>query len=436
MTEAEKGKSGNDAKGSLIAVAKVIFGNGSYVGLGFLANVISANGLTPAQFGLVSITLATLNVLQELCGNGLDLAMVRLAGPHAQDKPRVAASYYRSALQLKLLINGVIALAICLLAPQLAAGVFDNPDIEPLLKWVALGLIGASLYNYTLARIQAEERFSLYAVLRIANNIGKLVILGLVWLFDFFNPDSVLAAWILAFFIGYLLSLAYNAGRKPLLRESLHFESEYWKKLIEFGKWVVASSFLFSLYSRTDMLILARYSDTADIGHYAAAWNITYIIDLMTYSVIVALLPKATRIHSHRDFSAYLRSTFLICLLLAAMLMPLFFLSDWFFAVFFPAYSDAGGLFRILFAGALITLLFHPLYLILYARNRVNRLTLINLLLVIFCALLGLLVIPDYGATGAAWVTVSGRLFSSALICYFVYRELRIVFAGEQAQAS
>jgi Na+-driven multidrug efflux pump len=49
----------------------------------------------------------------------------------------------------------------------------------------------------------------------------------------------------------------------------------------------------------------------------------------------------------------------------------------------------------------------------------------VNLLLVLFVLLDGLLVIPAHGTTGAALVTVAGRVFGSALICYFVFSEVR-----------
>ncbi|MCB1704798.1 MAG: oligosaccharide flippase family protein [Halioglobus sp.] len=431
ITQSEKKSSGG-----LLAVAKVILGNGSYVALGFLANVVSANGLSPAQFGLVSIALATLNVLQEICGNGLDLGMVRLAAPHLEKNPGAAAAYYRAALQIKLLVNGGVALLLYVLAPQIALLVFENADMTPMLRWVSFGLMGACMYNYMLARVQAEERFSLYAVLRASNNIGKLLVLGGIWLLDIFTPDSVLGAWMGAFFIGYVLSLALGASRHSARAEGPYIGREYWAGIISFSKWVIASSFLFSLYSRIDMLILSRFVDAAEIGQYAAAWNITFIIDLMTYSVIIALLPQAVKIRHHSDFPDYLKKTFAICLLLAAGLTPLFLLSNWFFAVFFPAYTGSAGLFRILFVGAIITLLFHPLYLILYARNRVSRLAVINLFLVIFCTILGLSVIPTYGAEGAAWVTVTGRVFSSVLICYFVHLELQTIFSEDKVQAA
>ena len=420
----------------IVAIAKVVLGNGSYVALGFLANVISANGLSPADFGLVSIALATLNVLQEVCGNGLDQGMVRLAAPHVENNPGHAAGYYRAALQIKLLINGLVALLLYLLSGILATRIFETPEIAPMLRWVSLGLMGACLYNYTLARVQAEERFNLYAILRASNNIGKIALLGAIWALGLFSPDSVLAAWMGAFFIGYLLSLSLGATRHSPKTRAYSVDTTYWADIIRFSKWVIASSFLFSLYSRVDILILSRFADAAGIGQYAAAWNITFIIDLVTFSVIIALLPQAVKIRREAEFPNYLLKTFGTCMILAACLTPLYLLSDWFFSVFYPAYAESAGLFRILFLGAIVTLLFHPLYLILYARNRVNRLALINLLLLLFCIVLGLAVIPFYGTQGAAWVTVAGRIFSSVLICYFVHVELQNIFAVGRSQTS
>ena len=413
---------------ALWSVVKVIAGNGGYVALGFVANIVSANGLTPAGFGLVAISLAILNVLQEICGNGVDLAMVRLAAPHAKTNPAIAQGYYIAALKYKLVMNLLVAVPLWFTAPSLAGWIFNDPQMTLLLRWVCAGLMGAAIYNYAISCMQAEERFGQYAILRVANNLAKLAMLGLIWLLGVFNPNTVFASWIVAFFIGYVMALLFKRA-PPIKCNAIATSSDpdnraYLKEVFHFSKWLIGSSFLFCLYSRMDMLILGRYVDAAEIGQYAAAWNITFIIDLMTYSVIIALLPRAAGLTTKAEFSEYMKHTFLICLGICVMISPLYFLSDLFFELFFPAYSSSAGLFRVLLSGALITLLLHPLYLILYARNRVNRLTLINFILVIFSVILGFACIPSYGAMGAAWVTVCGRVLASLLILYFVYREL------------
>lgn len=56
-----------------------------------------------------------------------------------------------------------------------------------------------------------------------------------------------------------------------------------------------------------------------------------------------------------------------------------------------------------------------------------------NLLLALFALLAGLVVIPAHGTTGAALVTVAGRVFASALICYFVFSEVRKLLHAQPA---
>ncbi len=411
-------------KSGIGGVIKVLAGNGSYVVLGFIANLVTANGLSPASFGLVSLGLAMLNVLQEICGIGVDMAMVRLAAPHIASNPLKSHQYYKASLQIKLLINGIVALVIWSCSTWIASAIYQNLGMIPYIQWVALGLIGAAIYNYMLARFQVEERFTVYAVLRVLNNLTKLLILGALWWFYVFQPVNVMAAWIASFFVSFGIALLFK-DRTKHKQKSLTVNLQYWREIFDFGKWVVASSFLFALYSRTDLFILGRFANAGEVGQYAAAWNITFVIDLLTYSIIIALLPKAARLCNVKEFTEYIQSTFLICLLLSVLLLPLYFFSDWIFSVLFPKYQDSSEIFNVLFWGAIVTLLFHPIYLILYSRNRVNYLAFVNFILVVFCAILGIVIIPEHGTLGAAGVIVTGRGVAAVLICYFVYKELR-----------
>ncbi|MDZ7784562.1 MAG: hypothetical protein U5K56_17030 [Halioglobus sp.] len=129
-----------------------------------------------------------------------------------ENAPAPAAAFYRAALQLKLLVNGVVALVLFSFAPGIANLVFSNPEIAPLLRWVSLGVLGASLYNYMVARVQAGGEISRCTLFYgQGDNVGKLLVLGGIALLDIFTPDSVLAAWIAAF-LSWLPALAIAMG--------------------------------------------------------------------------------------------------------------------------------------------------------------------------------------------------------------------------------
>ncbi|MCP5125153.1 MAG: oligosaccharide flippase family protein [Gammaproteobacteria bacterium] len=408
---------------SIHAIAKVVIGNGSYMALGFLANIVAANGLEPTGFGMLALALALLNVLQEICGSGIDLAMVRLAAPHTKSDPARAEAIFRAAFRIKLIANSGIALLIFVIADWIAQRIYLDATMTPLLRWVSVGLVGAALYNYIIAKFQTQERFDLYAVLRVVGNLSKLILLGILSLLNAFTPQSVAAAWMGSFFLSFGIALAFNQRQSELPSKAP--DLPYWIEIVRFGQWVIMSSFLFALYSRTDLLLLGHFTEVNSVGQYAVAWNLNFVIDLLTYSVIIALLPSAARMATHLEYQRYFRSTLTICALLAFLLLPLYFLSDWFFELLFPDYLQAAEIFRILFIGAIVTLVVHPVYLVLYARNRVSLLTWINLFLAIFTLLVGVVIIPRFGAMGAAWVTVAGRVFASIMILLFVLREIR-----------
>ena len=138
------------------------------------------------------------------------------------------------------------------------------------------------------------------------------------------------------------------------------------------GRWMIVTHLLFSLYGRLDVLFLGWLRNGAEVGYYTVAWNLGFLIDLCTYSFITALLPQASRMRDRRDYFDYGRKTLGACALMALAVTPMLLFAEPFIRLLFPAYVPAVEIFRVLFWGSLITLLTHPLYLIVYQRDRVE----------------------------------------------------------------
>ncbi|MDZ7784563.1 MAG: hypothetical protein U5K56_17035 [Halioglobus sp.] len=102
-------------------------------------------------------------------------------------------------------------------------------------------------------------------------------------------------------------------------------------------------------------------------------------------------------------------------------LLPMYLLSDTLFSVFFPAYTESPDLFRILFLGAIVTLLFHPLYLdSLRARSGEPPDAYQPAVACIRCLSEPRARYPELGATGAAWATVDQPFFCGC--AYLLFR--------------
>jgi O-antigen/teichoic acid export membrane protein len=142
--------------------------------------------------------------------------------------------------------------------------------------------------------------------------------------------------------------------------------------------------------------------------------------------VIVSLLPEASRIQDREDLRRYVRSAIRQCGALALLFLPILVTIGPITALLYGGkYPEVPGLFRIVFWGSFATLLVHPLYLVLYARNKPGLVTLVNLVQAAVCLGACWLLIPRLGITGAAVGSLTARLCGCALIVVAVGRELR-----------
>ena len=411
------------ARIGLTSWLSVMLGNTLYVGLGAVASWIVASALSPGEFGLLALAITLLALAQESCGSGIDLAMIRLAAPHTHTDPGRARAVFSSSLRLKLVLSLVAAAALWAFEDWVAREIFGSGERTDLLRWVSVGLVGSVLYGAVLARLQAEERFRLFAVLRAANGGLRVAALALLWHLGMLSLGwaigvSMASFWI-TFGLGQLAFAGQGSPADPPAAPGL------WKDVIRFGRWVILSHMLFALYSRVDILLLGYFRPKAEVGSYAVAWNVMFLMDLSTYSLITSLLPRASRLHDAGQLGGQIRDTLKLSGLIAAGLVPAYLLSGPALRLLFPQYRQAPDVFHVLFWGALVTLLVHPLYLILYNRNKVASLVAVDCSLVLLALGGGLLFIPSHGWKGAAWTTVAARAWSCVLILLLVLREGR-----------
>ncbi len=407
-----------------VNLAHVLAGSGAYLALGFLSHLIVANALSPAAFGLLAIALAVMTILQEICGTGVDEALVKYAAPLvASDEPR-ANVVFKAALRIKFLVNLALAAGLWLAAGRLSALLGQSGVLTLPLRWAAVGALGSSMFGLSLALLQARQRFLQYALLRPLANLLKVALLVVLWQTHSLTVVTAAAAAAVVFFLALaavpgltsvsFLSADPVAGFRPA------------RALVVFSSWLVLAKILFAVYSRIDLLLIQYFASAADVATYSVASNLLFLIDLTTFSVIVSLLPEASRISDRAGLRHYVRSAMRQCGALAVLFLPIFFAIGPIVTLLYAGkYPGAPPLFRIVFWGSFATLLVHPLYLVLYARNKPSLVALVNLVQAVACAAGCWVLVPRFGVTGAAVGSLAARLCGCALILVAVGREMR-----------
>jgi O-antigen/teichoic acid export membrane protein len=406
------------------STAWVMAGNSAFLLFGFASNVIVVRTITIADYGRLSVALAIMAVLQEVLGGGLDVAMVRFTSQYWHSDPQRGNAVLCQSFWLKTIANGAIACLLWLFAPALAAHALGSADLTLPLRWAAVGLLGNSFVSFHLAVLQAQEIFGRYAAYRgFANGLklGLLLVLAQTATLNLTTALMASTALALVIFVaGFAFAPPTYLWTKPTL-SMFHA----WRDLIGFGGWVMAANLLFNLYARFDVLFLQRLFP-AKVAYYSVACGVVFLMDLATYSVMTALLPRSARLVSKEDYAEYLRSTFLKCALIALLLSPLFLLAGPLLRLMFSSrYDESVHIFQILFWGPLVSLLVYPLSLVLYARYKPSAVTLSNLVqfLVAVAGYAGLG--PRFGQEGIATSAVAGRFAGGATLAVLVLRELR-----------
>jgi O-antigen/teichoic acid export membrane protein len=404
-------------------IGAVLVSNGAYVAGAFVGNVLTANALTPAEFGSFSVATAVMVMVQELCGTGFDLAMVRLAARHAGTAR--AHQILNVSLRIKLVIAGAASALLFVGAGWVAGIGFGDPRLTMPLQWAAVGVLGTSLFHHALARFQAREEFRQFAALRSGNSVLKVVLLGIFAAAGMLTLQTALGVSVLVLFVGF--AVAFSSTPAGNVRDEPSAAEGLWREVLWFGRWMIAAHLLFSLYARLDIVMLGRFGDESAVGYYTVAWNLAFLIDLCTYSVITAMMPHAARITTRAGMWAYGRQTLRACGLMVLLLMPVSLLAGPAIRLLFSDYGPAARVFPVLFVGSLLTLVTHPLYLIVYARDHVELVALSNLILAAVAGVGYWLLIPSMGTMGAAIASVGARAVNGAVVLFLVYRELRVV---------
>lgn len=204
------------------------------------------------------------------------------------------------------------------------------------------------------------------------------------------------------------------------------FDYVYAKKLALDSIPFVFISMSLVVSGRIDQVLLKHYLDTASVGFYSAAVQLTEIWQVLPLFLLVSLLPALVNSHASENkygkriaaltilLSIYSLTASLATTVLAPVLVPL---------VYGPAFAASIPIVQIYTWSLFGTVTGFLVSNILITENKRRIQIMVGLLPMILNIILNLIWIPTYGASGAAWATVIS--YSLAPIIPFFYSSIR-----------
>jgi PST family polysaccharide transporter len=388
---------------------------------GFAIGLWLARYLGPSDFGLLSAATAATWIGVVATQMGLDGLVQRELVQHPDNTGRILGTVTILASATAVVAWGGIAV--------LAWATANDPVLRTLLLWLGLLAVPQALsaWEYLF-----QARSDLRPVVVGQNICFVLCLAARAWAIHLRAPVTVFAVIaVLERLTGALVVIFWAQRRHDCGR--LSFDPGLARAMIREAWPVWVSALLVTLYQKIDLILIARWKDEAQAGIYAAAMRIVDLWWSISTIAATAVLPDLMRssrdsanypvvLQRYLDLSATLAMAAAAAMTVVAhMLVRL---------LFGEAYASAAGILIIQFwAGVFVFLsVARARHLVAIKRRGVELW--FSVLGVVLNLGLNTLLIPRYGAWGAAWSGFATQ-GAVALIFPWFFADTRPIAARE-----
>jgi O-antigen/teichoic acid export membrane protein len=392
-------------------------------GLTFLASILLARLVGPADFGLFATAFAVLYLASELTDLGINPSVVRYAAQYLQEgKTEQAKVVFRFALRSRLILTSILALGGWVFAPFISSFIFKLPELTELLRIAFLGIIPLFLTSYLVSIFQSQQRFGPPVGIGLISGLVKIVAVVALFSLGELRATTALISFALAPFVALLYALTVTD--RTLLKKVVA-QPEIIREIRSFSIWMGLWALFAILHGKLDQFMVTGILGAAAAGLYAAAYQLASLVILLVGAIGTVLNPRVAAMKQLELLNLW-RKAPLFSLLLAGVIAVLIAAGNGALPLLFgDQFTDALPTYNVIMVGlfffgsavlpnAILSALKKPFIFSLSAAGGLAITFVLNLYF-----------IPAYGVVGAAFTFLLVNLLSLALSSFATIRYLR-----------
>lgn len=405
------------AGSALILLAENIFRMGMVAATSFWI----ARQLGPADFGVLNFASAFVAILMAVGNLGLETPITMILAKKESDD---------EVLYIALIMRLIAGLFTYGLAFSMLYGFAyrDRISTECALI-ISTGLIfGAfGVFDYWFkARTEAIVPAIVRVTATLLSNIAKIscLVLGL-------GLHAI--SWAISIEV-ILISLGLFCAYRKLNKNRVNFKKIHVKRALDLFRsgWpYMLGALLIMLYMKIDVVLMGYMAPKAETGIYALSQKLSEVLYIVPTVLIQSIYPhivkKIAVSNDGEDSNGQLLFDFAMAGSFIVLIFSYIFVGPIIDYIFGQAYESSVNVFYIhglsVFAIALNSARSNWMA-VLNVQNKIPMITFLGLLMNL---VMNYLLIPDYGAMGAAAATLVSYFFSGYLISYFV-KDLKSIF--------
>ncbi len=392
--------------------ASILYGLSTLVHkvLSFVLLPVYTRYLSPSEYGVFAVLNTTGALVKPFLLLGFGQALIWCVVFRGTDERKALST----GLTFVLAYATLATLLLLHFAPAIAAHALGNPATEPLLRILFPTLFAELLESVLIARLRLREQAGRCAVF-VTARIVLYMTLQVVFLAGArMGVEGLLTANLIAALISGAAAAILLA---PALRPTVSLPDL--RGMLVYGTAMVPISVAGIILTASDRLFLQKMATSSEVGLYALGYNVGMAVNLLSYGVQMAWLPRMFKIargapDAHHEvgslFSYYVLAMVLIGLglsLLGAEVVAL---------VTPEAYRGASAVIPLVAASYILNGVGQFTGVGMATMNKLFRATPIVVFAAVCNLLLNALLIPRFGIMGAAWATLASYAAMTALL--------------------
>lgn len=399
----------------------------------FALAVVLGRVLGADAAGVYFLALTTATVAATIGRVGLDSAVIRLVSSHASSGSwSDVRSVYRSTMRIGLTCSVLFALFLILAAGILARRIFSDASLEVPLRLMALAVVPLALNVLVSRALQGlssiRDSIMVFSILP-----AGIALVGTWFLAAGFGVNGAIASYIAGVTIALIYGL--NAWRRALAGHVFAAMVQRVETsitgLLRSGLPLLIGALLQLMIQMSGTLMLGIWAENSDVSIFAIAWRTAILINFVLIAVNAIAQPKFAELYSLGDMeklaSTARRATTLMTFCAAPVLLLFLLIPGTILSAFGSDFSGGALTLQILSIGQFINVATGSvgILLVMSGHEREYR----NVQIVAACVVLALsyLLIPLYGAVGAAIGAAAALIVQNVLFGYFVWVRLGIL---------
>lgn len=390
----------------------LIGGRIAQMALSFVVGIITARYLGPGNYGLINYGLAYVSFFTAFCTLGLNAVIIKDFVDYPEDEGKAIGTTIGlrivSSLLSAIMITGIVS-------------ILDRGEPETIivvaLCSIALVFQAFDTFNYWFQSKYKSKITSVATLIAyVIVSAYKIILLVLGKSVQWFAFSTALDYIVIAIF----LFTAYHLSNGP----KISFSTKKGKALLGKSYHYILSSMMVAIYGQTDKLMLKQMMNDTEVGYYSVATALCTVWVFVLQAIIDSLYPTILGLYKINEYEFKRKNK---------QLYALVFYISIFVSVLITAFARLGIsiMYGDEYLGAITPLRIVTWYTAfsylgvarnawIVCNNKQKYLKYMYLGAAILNVLLNYILIPIFGATGAAFASLVTQIFTSIVLPYCI----------------